>query len=187
MNKKALPLITILAIVVAFLIGLKITTQKYQGNNGLAEVTVVPTSSSVAPTGEPEYPTTLGDFVVTSQEICLEDSRPIIYYFGSTSCPHCSWEEPVIKKVMEKFSGLISFHNNMDNQNDQDIFAKYNEINPGYIPFLVFGCKYARVGSGESEGEQVEIDNLSAIVCKLTNGKPTSVCESLKEKISEIQ
>lgn len=185
MNKKSFPAIAILLIIVVFLVGLKLTQEKNQKTG--ATPTPTPLQQTEAtPTG-PNYPVTVGNFLITDNEVCLENGKPVVYYFGSSSCPHCQWESPVVKKATDKFLGLISFHNNMDSQNDQDIFAKYSDINPGYVPFLVFGCKYARLGSGETDGEAKEIEALSIISCKLTGGKPSSVCESLKEKTSAIQ
>jgi len=184
MNKKTLPIIAILLIIVAFLAGLKLTQKKLPAGGG---VSPTPSAGGVQPTEAPKYPTTFGNFSITNQEICKENAKPVIYYFGSTSCPHCSWEEPIVKKVAEKFSGLISFHNNMDKQTDMEVFQKYADINPGYIPFLVFGCKYARLGSGETDGEAKEVENLSIILCKLTDGKPVSVCEPLKGKAAEVK
>jgi len=37
------------------------------------------------PKGEP----TIGDFLVSEDEICKEDGKPIVYFFGSKGCPHC--------------------------------------------------------------------------------------------------
>jgi len=104
----------------------------------------VPTSVPTAkPT--PSYPKTLGDFLVTDKEICSKDGKPLVYFFGSTTCPHCQWEKPVMEKVAQKFSKEIDFHEDIDSQTDMDVFQKYSDINPGYVPFLVLGCKYARV------------------------------------------
>ena len=183
MNKKALPFITILLLIVAFLAGLKLT----QKNQGTATPTPTPEKPSEATVTPVNYPETVGGFLVTDKEICLQDGKPVIYYFGSSSCPHCQWESPVVKKAVDKFKDLVSFHNNMDSSADQEIFNQYGDINPGYIPFLIFGCKYARLGSGETAGEVKEIENLSALLCKLTEGKPVSVCDPLKEVISGIK
>lgn len=142
---------------------------------------------TVTPQPSPSYEKTVGDFLVTNNEICREDGKPVVYFFGSTGCPHCVWEKPVIQKVMKNFEGLVSYHENIDNQNDADVFAKYSDVNPGYIPFLVFGCKYARVGSGESIGEEKEVEALTAILCKLTEGKPSSVCNPLKDITSTVK
>lgn len=142
---------------------------------------------AVTPQPSPSYEKTVGDFLVTNNEVCKENGKPVIYFFGSTGCSHCVWEKPVIQKVVKNFEGLISYHENIDNQNDAAVFEKYKDINPGYIPFLVFGCKYARVGSGESIGEEKEVEALSAIICKLTEGKPGAVCDLVKDKTSEIK
>jgi len=148
-------------------------------------------ATSPAPTTQvqptPNFPQTLGDFFVTDEEVCQKAGKPLIYFFGSTSCPHCIWQKPVMKKVVEKFGNEVEYHENIDSQTDSEVFAKYANINPGYVPFLVLGCKYARVGSGETTGEEKEIEALTAIICKLTDGKPTSVCNALKDEISGIE
>jgi thiol-disulfide isomerase/thioredoxin len=192
MNKKALFLIIFLLLVVAILAILK-----WQGGGNpptpvvtptpSIEVTPMPSLTEASPTKILDSGVTIGNFKITSNPICLEKDKPVIYYFGSSTCPHCRWEHPIIKKATDKFSGLISFHDNMDSQNDLEIFTKYNDIHSGYIPFLVFGCKYVRLGSGENVGEEIEMENLSVILCKLTNDRPASVCGPLKEKISEIK
>lgn len=145
--------------------------------------------ASPAPTAQPEpnFPKTLGDFLITNEEVCKKDGKPIVYFFGSTSCPHCVWQKPVMKKVVEKFGKEIEYHENIDSQTDSDVFAKYSNVNPGYVPFLVLGCKYARVGSGETTGEEKEMEALTAILCKLTGSKPSSVCAAIKDKVSEIK
>lgn len=151
-----------------------------------------PTSSAVQ-NPAPNYPKTVGDFLVTDKEICKENDKPVIYFFGSSSCPHCVWEKPIAQKVFNQFKNEISYHENFDSQNDSEVFQKYSDINPGYVPFLVLGCKYARVGAGENlgkdeaESKKLEEEALTAILCKLTDGKPSTVCNALKDKVSEIQ
>lgn len=141
----------------------------------------------------PSYEKTIGDFLITDKEICTENGKPIVYFFGSSSCPHCVWEKPVAQKAFNKFKGEIAYHENFDSQADSEVFEKYRNINPGYVPFLVMGCKYARVGAGENlgntpeESKKLEEEALTALVCKLTEGKPDSVCSPLKEKISQIK
>ena len=127
--------------------------------------------------------TTIGNFSVSSDNICEEDGKPVIYFFGSESCPHCAWEHPVIKEVMAKFEGLVSFHDNMSNNEDKEIFNKYST---GGVPTLVMGCQYYRVGSGEMSGEEEEARNLTAIACKLTNNQPKDVCGEVQDLINEI-
>lgn len=186
MSKQTKILIIFLASLVVFLGWEKWMLGKKTKESG-ATPTPTSTKAEVLPKQEPNYPLTLGNFLITNNDICYQDGKPVIYYFGSSTCPHCKWEEPIVKKVVQKFSGLISFHNNMDKQEDIEVFQKYSDINPGYIPFLVFGCKYARLGSGETEGEKVEEENLTALICKLTESKPSLVCEPLKEKIFQVK
>jgi len=175
MNKRTKILIIFLSALVVFLGWEKWTLSK-KTKGGEVIPTPTPTNTQTSPVEGAQYPTTIGNFLETPKEICLQEGKPIIYYFGSSSCPHCRWEEPIVKKVAAKFGNLIVFRNNMDKQNDMEVFQQYADINPGYIPFLVFGCKYARLGSGESEGEKQEEENLTKLICKLTNGKPETVC-----------
>ncbi len=131
-----------------------------------------------------EKSSTVGNFSVGSDEVCKENGKPIIYFFGSKSCPHCQWEHPIVEKVAEKFKEEIAFHNNMDSENDMEIFNKYST---GGIPTLVFGCKYYRVGSGEGGGEEEETKNLTALICKLTGNKPADVCNQVQDLVNQIK
>ena len=115
-----------------------------------------------------------GNFSVSSDEICKEGDKPIVYFFGSTKCPHCVWERPIIEEVAAKFGDKISFHNNMDSEADKEVFSKYSA---GSVPTLVLGCKYYRVGSGESLGKEEEAKALTNLICELTNNQPDDVCE----------
>jgi len=135
---------------------------------------------ATAPTGA----TTIGDFVATTDEVCLENGKPIVYFFGSNGCIHCKWEKPIIEKIAQNFNGLISFHENVDNNKDMDVFGKYSQ---GGIPTLVLGCKYFREGSGEQAGEAQETKDVSALLCKLTNGQPANVCSGVADLINQIQ
>lgn len=131
-----------------------------------------------------EAGTTIGSFSVSANEACLENGKPIIYFFGSESCPHCKWEKPVMEGVMSKFEGLVSFHENIDSEKDSDVFSKYSS---GGVPTIVMGCKYYRVGSGESAGVDEEANILTAITCKLTNGQPGNVCSAVQNLIDQIK
>lgn len=126
---------------------------------------------------------TIGNFSISTDAVCKEDEKTIIYFFGSKSCPHCAWEHPILDKVLKNFEGYISFHNNMDTDTDKDIYEKYST---GGIPTLVFGCKYFRTGSGESWGEEEETKVLTALICKLTGNQPADTCNSVQDLISQI-
>jgi thiol-disulfide isomerase/thioredoxin len=127
---------------------------------------------------------TVGNFITKGEEVCKENGKPIIYFFGSKSCPHCQWEHPIVEKVLKNFEGLVSFHNNMDSQADSEIFSQYSD---GGIPTLVFGCKYYKLGSGESEGEATETKNLTAVLCKLTDNKPSEICSAVQDLVNQIK
>lgn len=135
---------------------------------------------------ESKQETTIGDFIVSEDEVCTEDGKPIIYFFGENWCGGCRWEHPVMENVTAKFTGYISFHDNMDNSTaDREIFAKYST---GYVPTLVLGCKYYRVSSGASMGEDQEANVLTALICNLTGNKPVDVCTDpeIEELINRI-
>ena len=117
-------------------------------------------------------------FKITDQQVCKENGKIIIYFFGHSGCPHCKWEHPIISNVVNKFSDYVSFHDNMDSKRDSDVYAEYSDINQGYVPFLVLGCKYVRVGSGEVAGEQSETETLTNLICSLTEGIPLDVCSA---------
>ncbi|MGB2841049.1 MAG: thioredoxin family protein [Halobacteriota archaeon] len=133
---------------------------------------------------------TIGNFIVGGDEICKEDGKPIIYFFGADWCGGCRWEHPVMENVTAKFEGYISFHDiNIDldySTADQEIFDKYSP--EGYIPTIVLGCKYYRVGSGATMGEEQEAKVLTALICNLTDNKPADVCtdEEIEELITQI-
>ncbi|KPJ54815.1 hypothetical protein AMJ47_03115 [Parcubacteria bacterium DG_72] len=130
-----------------------------------------------------EAAATIGRFSVSSDDVCLEDGKPIIYFFGSESCPYCQWEHPIMEQVMARFEGFISFHNNMDTGEDMEVFDKYST---GGIPATVFGCQYYRVGSGETLGAEENARALTALTCKLTDNQPEDVCSEIQDLIDRI-
>lgn len=95
-------------------------------------------------------------------DICKENGKPIIYFFGSKSCPHCEWEKPIITEVIKSYGDKISYHENIDSEKDMDVFSKFNK--EGSIPTIIIGCKYYRIGSGEGDGADKEKENLKAVI-----------------------
>jgi len=106
-------------------------------------------------------------------EICKENDKPIIYFFGSKNCSHCVWEKPILQNVINQFGDAVSYHENIDTEKDYDVFSRYST---GSVPTLVIGCKYYRVGSGEAAGEASEKESLRKVICKVTGNQPASVC-----------
>lgn len=140
--------------------------------------------STAAPTVSPTAETTVGDFSVANEEICSENGKPLVYFFGSQTCPHCQWEHPIFQAVLNKFTNEVAFHDNMDSDNDAEVFQKFST---GGIPTAVLGCKYFRVGSGENAGEETEAKNLTALICKITGNKPANVCQEVQDLINTIK
>ncbi|MCS7106333.1 MAG: thioredoxin family protein, partial [Candidatus Aenigmarchaeota archaeon] len=125
-----------------------------------------------------------GDFLVSKDEVCKENGKPIVYFFGISRCPHCIWEHPIINNVTSKFEGYISYHENVDTDKDIDVFQKYST---GGVPTIVLGCKYYRVGSGRRIGEEQEAKVLTALICKLTGNKPNEVCSNVQDLINQVK
>jgi len=129
---------------------------------------------------------TIGGFLVDDKsDVCKEDGKPIVYFFGSKNCPQCTWEDPIIKNVTDKFNDQISFHENIDTEKDSDILLKYSP--KGYIPLIIIGCKYYRIGSGETFGIDNEALILTALTCLTTNKKPSSVCATVENILNQIR
>ena len=173
-TNQSSPYLVPLAIIVAG--GLVGAGLYFGGKQEAPPVAQVVESGEVAGEEVPQYETTVGNFLVLNDEICVEDGKPIVYYFGSSGCPHCTWEHPIIQEVMAQFADQISFHDLMDKQEEMEIFQKYANINGGGIPFIVLGCKYVRAGSGERAGEAAEKQALTQLICELTGGQPAGVC-----------
>jgi thiol-disulfide isomerase/thioredoxin len=179
-------ILTVLLVGVAFFGGM-MWMKNQSLNQGGTDNQKVGTTPTAQPT-QPSLESSLGGFVLTGDEICKKDDKPIIYYFGGSFCAHCQWEHPIVQKVAKKFEGLIDFHDNMDKlDQDKDIQEKYAAINQGGVPFLIFGCKYARVGSGENYGEADEEKFLTALICKMTDSQPEKVCTPVKDLIDQTK
>jgi len=95
--------------------------------------------------------TTIGSFMISETEPCYNDNgSPIVYFFGSTTCPYCAWEHPVVGNATTLFGDAIEYHDNMASQNDTDVFMEFIDYNPnGGVPFLIIGCKYLHIGAGQ--------------------------------------
>lgn len=174
------PIIVILLMVASFLVGLswtKIREEKEPKKEEKQVVQISPAPQEPAVLGEELKATNIGRFMETKDEICQENGKPVVYMFGQSGCPYCVWEHPIFEKATAKFSNLIVVHDNMDTENDREIFQKYSQINRGAVPFLLLGCRYTQLGSGDkAAGEVQEEKNLTALICKLTDGQPEKVC-----------
>jgi thiol-disulfide isomerase/thioredoxin len=102
-----------------------------------------------------------GTFTTTGDSMCLENGKPIVILYSTTSCPHCSWVKDTFDRTVKSYGDSIAaYHwelNTMDNTltgavengvpvNMQEMYVRYNP--QGYVPMFVFGCKYMRTGNG---------------------------------------
>lgn len=122
----------------------------------------------------------VGNFEQTNESTtCTENNKPIVYFFGTSTCPHCQWEKPVIEAVAQQFGDQIVFKEDISTDNapfqNADVFTKYSPT--GGVPVIVLGCKYSRVGSGETDGVDTEKANLTKLICELTNNQPSTICK----------
>jgi len=179
-------ILVVLLVGVAFFAGMMWMKNQNLGQGGSDKQ-----SAEGTPTAQPTQEaleSTIGGFSITKDEICYENEKPLIYYFGYSGCPHCSWNHPIMQAVAKKFPTQIVLHDNMDKlDQDLDVQEKYIQISQGAVPFFVFGCKYVRLGSGENYGEVDEEKFLTALICKLTNGQPEKVCTPVQDLIDQIK
>ncbi len=115
-----------------------------------------------------------GNFLVKENaEIIKEDGKPVVFLFTSSTCPHCNWEKPVLKAVVDQFGDNIVYKQREDSTEDQDV---YSQFGTGGVPLVVLGGKYYREGAGENLGEEKEKEYLTKYICELTEGLPENVC-----------
>jgi len=139
------------------------------------DISTPPASSNKPEMTEKEATEVEGSFKeIKDVEVCKENDKPIVYFFGSSTCPHCKWEEPILKSVVEQFGSAVSYHENIDSETDKDVFSKYSS---GSVPLLVVGCKYYRNGSGEGVGEAAEKEALTKVICRATGNLPANICQ----------
>ena len=102
-------------------------------------------------------------------DVCRENGKLIVYFFGSSTDPHSKWEEPILLSVVTNKWLLVpvSYHENIDSMIDRDVFEKYSS---GTVPLIVVGCKYYRVGSGEPFGEIAEREVLEQVIWRASGG-----------------
>jgi len=110
---------------------------------------------------------------ITELDVCMENEKPIVYFFGSETCPYCEWEKPLITDVVAQFGDAIDYRLRYDGAEDVDVLLKYGQ---GAVPTIIAGCKYYRTGAGQSLGEEGEKEALTKVICRATGGIPSSVC-----------
>jgi glutaredoxin len=105
------------------------------------------------------------------------NGRVLVYFIGTNQCPHCKWERPIMKSVADNFPQYIEFREvELDanpSKESTEVFKHYSPA--GYIPLIVIGGKWFRVGSGEMFGEAAERETLTEFLCRAT-GRPAGLC-----------
>jgi thiol-disulfide isomerase/thioredoxin len=112
---------------------------------------------------------------ISDVDVCNdENGKPIVYFFGSESCPHCEWQKPIMDEVSSLFGDNINYHENFDGTTEADVLLKYGN---GAVPALIIGCKYYRIGSGEASTVEADTQAIKDVICRATGGIPASICE----------
>lgn len=121
-----------------------------------------------------------GNYKETTEPACIENGKLIVRAYTTSWCPHCTWEKPVLQKALAPFGDKVDLRI-MDvdtggaSAAEMELWKRYNP--DGSIPTVVIGCKYYQVGSGETLGEQGEIDAIQDLACKaLGESAPAGVC-----------
>jgi thiol-disulfide isomerase/thioredoxin len=99
---------------------------------------------------------------IPDAEVCLEDGKPLILSFSTTTCPHCRWINDTYNGVMKEYldKGLITARHwkadigdeQFSEERESAVFerdvAVFEQFNPDFsVPTYVFGCKYYRIGN----------------------------------------
>lgn len=120
---------------------------------------------------------TIGGF--RKVESAVMEGKPLVYFIGTTWCPHCIWEKPIFLRVAVKFSDYIDLKTiELDISSTEEDELVFKHFSPdGGIPLVVIGGKYFRVSSGEKFGEEAEERTLTALLCDITEN-PIEECSS---------
>lgn len=116
------------------------------------------------------------------------NGKPLVYFFGTTWCPHCNWERPLFINATSAFGTWSGAYGDLSGATftsdylvvrayeidkvqppEQDIKVFQHYSPKGSIPLIVLGGKYFRIGSGETNGAANETAALTALLCKITN------------------
>jgi hypothetical protein len=124
-------------------------------------------------TGAATFTDTVGGFKDTNRTVVYKNDSLVIWFFGTTTCSHCTWEKEVLKDVLQGFENVTLKDYYLDSNYDQSRLtvqevSMIQEYDPeGYVPLMVIGNKYFKVGSGESNGYDQEKQHLTQLIRSL--------------------
>ena len=102
------------------------------------------------------------------------DDKPILYFFGSPTCPHCITEKAFLEKFKERCPQveikLYDFSGNIELV--KDLYQQYNVSaqEQGFVPVTFIGEKYF-IGFNEKIGQDIESYALELTGAKETQGQ----------------
>jgi len=112
-------------------------------------------------------------FSVKENPVCMENGKPIIRMFSTTTCPHCKWIGETYDTMMRDLMNqgeIVAYHWKLDTgDNSVSSFVEtfvpesetmiFKDFNPGMgVPTFVFGCKYYRIGNGYEQERDLEAE-----------------------------
>jgi thioredoxin-related protein len=115
----------------------------------------------------------LTTFTDTGEDICLEDGKPIVRIFSTTTCPHCTWIKSTVDKVLKEYQQqekIVAYHWELDikedaltEQQENSVPAEemnvFSTFNPRYtVPTFIFGCRYMRIGNGYERQDNLKAE-----------------------------
>ncbi|MBR9678821.1 MAG: hypothetical protein GON13_00960 [Nanoarchaeota archaeon] len=125
-------------------------------------------------TGAVNYVDVIGGFKDTNKTAIYENESLVIWFFGTTTCEYCTWEKQVLTDVLTNFEKVTLKDYYLDSEYDMTYkisafeISMFQEYNPkGYVPLLIIGNKYFKVGSGETNGYANEKQYLTQLISNL--------------------
>ncbi|MCX6707753.1 MAG: SurA N-terminal domain-containing protein [Candidatus Woesearchaeota archaeon] len=132
-----------------------------------AEVQIFLTEGSELPSAgsslsSPDSSQKQGSFSVSSEDICMENGKPLVMLFSTTTCPHCNWIRKTFDSVAKEYADagkIAAYHWELDTGDNTLTAAKESKIPDDYanmfwkysqqggVPAFIFGCKYYRIGN----------------------------------------
>ena len=163
---------------------------------------------SLSPQPQPFANLTFGNYKVIDEEICKENGKPIIYFFGADFCPFCAKERIALIEALKHygtFSGLVKINSSegevptyslanatyksdyfslhayeVDEQKvpEEDSNIRKEFSSRGGVPLVVLGCKYYRNGAYSTSS--LDLRNKSTYNYNLSEGQKKEVEDLLK-------